>query len=126
MTLHSGIFFSVEFSSHVGYPHSEAKKWFNMVVTWVSHSCLLIELDPICNSMAASLLLKSCEDHNLLKSYNGGIWKNNYRSGPYNLRNANDFRTLHANTNLYPFPSTWNSLSEETKQAPSIASLNIV
>ena len=43
------------------------------------------------------------------------------------LRNANDFRTLHANTNLYFnsfFPSTiraWNSLPEETKQAPSIA-----
>ena len=46
----------------------------------------------------------------------------------YNLRNANDFRTLHAHTNLYFnsfFPSTiraWNSLPEETKQAPSIAS----
>ena len=46
----------------------------------------------------------------------------------YNLRSANDFRTLHANTNLYFnsfFPSTilaWNSLPEETKQAPSIAS----
>ena len=46
----------------------------------------------------------------------------------YNLKNANDFRTLHANTNLYLnsfFPSTiraWNSLPEETKQAPSVAS----
>ena len=46
----------------------------------------------------------------------------------YNLRNANDFCTLHANTNLYFnsfFPSTiraWNSLSEETKQAPAVAS----
>ena len=46
----------------------------------------------------------------------------------YNLRNANDFRILHANTNLYFnsfFPSTiraWNSLSEETKQAPSVTS----
>ena len=46
----------------------------------------------------------------------------------YNLRNANGFRTLHANTNLYFnsfFPSTiraWNSLPEETKQAPSVAS----
>ena len=37
-----------------------------MVVTGVSHSCLLIELGPICNSMAASLWLKSCEDHSLL------------------------------------------------------------
>ena len=50
----------------------------------VSHICLLVELGPICNSMAASLCLKSCEDHSLLKSYNGGLWKNNYRSGtPY-------------------------------------------
>ena len=48
----------------------------------VSHICLLVELGPICNSMAALLCLKSCEDHRLLKSYNGGIWKNNYRSGP--------------------------------------------
>ena len=53
-----------------------------MAVTRVSHSCFLIELGPICNSMAASLWLKSCEDHSLLKSYNGGLWKNNYRSGP--------------------------------------------
>ena len=53
-----------------------------MVVTRVSHSCFLIELGPICNSMAASLWLKSCEDHSLLKSYNRGLWKNNYRSGP--------------------------------------------
>ena len=29
----------------------------------VSHICLLVELGPICNSMAASLCLKSCEDH---------------------------------------------------------------
>ena len=48
----------------------------------VSHICLLVELGPICNSMAASLCLKSCEDHSLLKSYNGGLWKNIYRSGP--------------------------------------------
>ena len=27
--------------------------------------CLLVELGPICNSMAASLCLKSSEDHNL-------------------------------------------------------------
>ena len=46
----------------------------------------------------------------------------------YNLRNTNDFRTLHAYTNLYFksfFPSTilaWNSLHEETKQTPSLAS----
>ena len=47
--------------------------------------CLLVELHvgPICNSIAASLCLKSCEDHSLLKSYNGGLWKNNYRSGPF-------------------------------------------
>ena len=53
-----------------------------MVVTMVSHICLLVELGPICNSMAASLCLKSCEDHSLLKSYYGGLWKNIYRSGP--------------------------------------------
>ena len=47
-----------------------------------SHSSLLVELGPICNSMAASLCLKSCEDHSLLKSYDGGLLKNNYRSGP--------------------------------------------
>ena len=48
----------------------------------VSHICLLVELGPICNSTAASLCLKSCVDHSLLKSYNGGPWKNIYRSGP--------------------------------------------
>ena len=53
-----------------------------MVVTMVSHICLLVELGPICNSTAASLCLKSCVDHSLLKSYNGGLWKNIYRSGP--------------------------------------------
>ena len=53
----------------------------NMVVTRASHSCLLIELCLICNSMAASLWFKSFVDHRLLKSYNGGLWKNNYRSG---------------------------------------------
>ena len=47
----------------------------------VSYICLLVELGPICNSMAVSLCLKSCEDHSLLKSYNGGLWKNVYRSG---------------------------------------------
>ena len=71
----------MKFSSHVGCPPSGAKKWSNMVVTLVSHICLLVELGPICNSMAASLCLKSCEDHSLLKSYNGGLWKNNFRSG---------------------------------------------
>ena len=49
----------------------------------VSHICLLVELGPICNSTAASLCLKSCVDHSSLKSYNGGLWKNIYRSGPY-------------------------------------------
>ena len=51
-----------------------------MVVTGVSHSCILIELEPICNSMSASLWFKSCEDHNLLKSFNGGLWKNSCRA----------------------------------------------
>ena len=54
-----------------------------MVITMVSHICLLVELGPICNSMAASLCLNSCEDHSLLKIYNGGLWKNNYRSVPF-------------------------------------------
>ena len=49
----------------------------------VSQICLLAELGPICNSTAASLCLKSCVDHSSLKSYNGGLWKNIYRSGPY-------------------------------------------
>ena len=41
---------------------------------------------------------------------------------------TNDIRTLHASANLYLtlfFPTTilaWNSLSEETKQAPYVAS----
>ena len=39
-----------------------------MQVTRVSHSCLLIELGPICKSMAAPLCFKSCEDHSLLKA----------------------------------------------------------
>ena len=50
----------------------------------VSHICLLVELGPICNSMAASLCLKSCGDHSLLKSYNGGLWKKNTGLGPAN------------------------------------------
>ena len=49
----------------------------------VSHICLLVELGPICNSMAASLCLKSCEDHSLLKSYNGGLWKTFTGLGPF-------------------------------------------
>ena len=53
----------------------------------VSHICLLVELGPICNSMAASLCWKSCEDHSLLKSYNGGLWKNIYRSGSCKYNN---------------------------------------
>ena len=47
----------------------------NMAVTGVSHACLLVELGPICISMTAFLWFKSCEDHSLLKSYNGGLWK---------------------------------------------------
>ena len=42
----------------------------------VSHSCLLVELGPICNSMATSLCFKSCEDHSfILKSYNGEVYE---------------------------------------------------
>ena len=40
------------------------------------------ELGPICNYMAASLCFKSCEDHSLLKSYNGGLWKTFTGLGP--------------------------------------------
>ena len=47
----------------------------------VSHSCLLIELGPVFNSMAASLCFKRFEDHSLLKIYNGDLWKNIYGSG---------------------------------------------
>ena len=60
----------------------------NMHVTKVSHSCLLIELNPICNSMAASLCLKSCKDHCLLKSYNGGLRKKQLLVKLYFLENA--------------------------------------
>ena len=48
----------------------------------VSHICLLVEIGPICNSMAAALCLKSCEDHSLLKGYNGGLWKTITGLGP--------------------------------------------
>ena len=41
----------------------------------VSHSCLLIELGPVYNSMAASLCFKRFADHSLLKIYNGDLWK---------------------------------------------------
>ena len=61
----------------------------------VSHICLLVELGPICNSTAASLCLKSCVDHSLLKSYNGGLWKNIYRSGPFNLLVSADMSFMH-------------------------------
>ena len=35
--------------------------------------------------MATLLWFKSCEDHSLLKSYNGGLWYRIYRSGPINV-----------------------------------------
>ena len=49
-------------------------------------------------------------------------------TAPYRLRNADRIQNFHANTNLFNnscFPSTirdWNSLSDEVKQAPSLAS----
>ena len=49
----------------------------------VSHVCFLVELGSICNSMAASLCLKSCEDHSSLKSYNGGSGKSSTGLGPW-------------------------------------------
>ena len=64
-------------------PTFSGQKVVNMAVTWVSHICLFVELGPICNSMAASLCLKSCEDHSLLKSYDGGLWKKQLQVGPY-------------------------------------------
>lgn len=50
-----------------------------------------------------------------------------HETNRYNLRNANDIRNFHANTNLYYnsfFPSTiraWNNLSEETKQVTTVS-----
>ena len=49
-------------------------------------------------------------------------------TAPYRLRNADHIQNFHANTYLFYnpyFPSTirgWNSLSDEVKQAPSLAS----
>ena len=56
-------------------------------------------------------------------------------ANPYRLRNSNDIRTIHANTNLYfnsiyynynyIYPSTirgWNNLPQEIKQSSSVAS----
>ena len=54
----------MKFSSHVGCPPSGAK----MTVTMVSHSCLLVELGTIYNSMVASLYFKSCKATAYLKA----------------------------------------------------------
>ena len=49
-------------------------------------------------------------------------------ANPYRLRNSNDIRTIHANTNLYYnsfYPSTmrdWNNLPKEIKESSSVAS----
>ena len=49
-------------------------------------------------------------------------------ANPYRLRNSNDIRTIHANTNLYYnsfYPSTirdWNKLPQEIKASSSVAS----
>ena len=53
-----------------------------MAVSSVSHSCLMIDLGPISNSMPASLCFKSYENHSVLKSYYGGIWKTFTGLGP--------------------------------------------
>ena len=74
----------------------------------VSHICLLVELGPICNSTAASLCLKSCVDHSLLKSYNGGLWKNIYRSGPYKGPRVLCPLTIGISAVVYFFASTGN------------------
>ena len=52
----------------------------------VFHIYLLVELGPICISMAASFCLKSCDDHSLLKSYIGGLCKTFTGLGPRNPR----------------------------------------
>ena len=68
MTLHYGMFLNDIFLS-CRVPTFRGQRVVNMAGTRVSHSCLLIELGPNCNSMAASMCFKSCEDHSLLKSY---------------------------------------------------------
>ena len=49
------VIFSMKCSSHIVSPPSGVKNWRNMVVTGVPHSCVLIELGPVFNSMADSL-----------------------------------------------------------------------
>ena len=80
--LHSGIFFSRIFLSCSVPTFRGQKVAKHGGHQGISFLFFLIELGPICKSKAASLWLKSCEDHSLLKSYNGGLWKNNYRSRP--------------------------------------------
>ena len=53
-----------------------------MVVTMVSRICLLVELGPICNSMAALLCLKVVRTTAYLKAIMEVYGKNNYRSRP--------------------------------------------
>ena len=93
-----------------------------MAVTRVPYSCLYIGLGPICNSMGASLCFKSCEDHSLLKSYNGGLWKNSYRFGPLiHMVYLIKFRVrLHVNT-VSPFACVTNFLMDEALVAISMA-----
>ena len=75
------VFFSMNFSSHVGCPPSEGKQWWsNMAVTRVPYSFLLIELGSVWAFMAVSMWVKS----SLLKSYKGGLWKTFTGLGPKN------------------------------------------
>ena len=84
-----------------------------MAVTKVSHSCLYIELGPICNSISASMCLKSCEDQTSLKSYNGGSWENSYRSRPnaldhfFQTRNTDLSFVIHAKSRENTFDRIW-------------------
>ena len=66
------------------------------------------------NSMTAPLSLKSCEDHSLLKSYNGGLWKNNYRSGPF-TKYLLWYFLMSPNTNGLFHPSGFNILMKQPK-----------
>ena len=59
-----------------------------MMVTMVSNNCLLVELSPICHSMAASLCLKSCEDSSYLKSIMEVYGKTMTGLGPVELFNS--------------------------------------
>ena len=54
---------------------------------------------PICNSMAASsLCFKSCEEHSVLKTYNGGLWENIHMSRPIWPEHFSRLHSVHASS----------------------------